>query len=88
MKSLNNYFLSLKEFLDFFAHVPCSFFGEGEGEDLGGGDVFLFHHVRDLCGYGRGLACACEDQLGACVCLMASSWRGFRVERREFNILR
>jgi len=43
-----------------------------------------FNHVRDLRGDGRGLAsaCACEDQLGGWVCLMASSWRGFRVERR------
>ncbi|MCX9083058.1 MAG: hypothetical protein OIN83_12770 [Candidatus Methanoperedens sp.] len=28
--------LSLKEFLDLFAHVPCSFFGEGEREELEG----------------------------------------------------
>jgi len=48
-------------------------------------DVFLFDHVCDTGGDGRGLAraCACEDQLGTLVCFMASSWRGFRVERRE-----
>jgi len=35
-------------------------------EDIGGVDVFLFHHVCDLGGDGRGLACACacEDELG------------------------
>jgi len=34
-----------------------------------------FNHVRYLRGDGRGLAraCACEDQLGAWVCFMASS---------------
>ncbi|MDO8727430.1 MAG: hypothetical protein Q7J35_15280 [Candidatus Methanoperedens sp.] len=66
MESLNNHFLSLKELLDFFAHVLCGFFGEGEREDLGGVDVLLFDHVCDLGCYGRGLAsaCACEDQLG------------------------
>ncbi|GFO97335.1 hypothetical protein ig2599ANME_1535 [groundwater metagenome] len=50
--------------MELFAHVPCSFFGEGERENMGGIDVFLFDHVCYLGGYGRGLACACEDQLG------------------------
>ena len=48
--------LSLKEFLDLFAHVPCSFFGEGERKYPGEVDAFFFDHVRDLCGDGRGLA--------------------------------
>ena len=66
MKSLNDHFLSLKELLDLFTHVPCSFFGEGEREDLRGVDVFLFDHVSDLGCDGRGLASssACEDELG------------------------
>ena len=69
VKSLNVDFLSLKEFFDLFAHVPCGFFGESEREYPGGVDVFLFGHVRYLGGDGRGLACACacEDQLGAWV---------------------
>ncbi len=59
-------FLSLKELLDLFTHVPCCFFGEGEREYPGWVDVFLFDHVCDLGCDGRGLACACacEDQLG------------------------
>ncbi len=88
MKSLNDHFFSRKEFLDFFVHVLCGFFGEGEGEDLGWGDVFFFDHVCDLGGDGRGHACACENQLGgAWVCLIASSWRGFREEGRESNVM-
>ena len=62
--------LSLKEFFDFFAHVPCSFFREGEREDLGMVDAFRFDHISALRGDGRGLAsaCACEDQVGGWVC--------------------
>ncbi|MFZ3168626.1 MAG: hypothetical protein WA130_13505 [Candidatus Methanoperedens sp.] len=33
--------LSLKEFFDLFAHVPCCFFGEGEREDLGWINFFI-----------------------------------------------
>jgi hypothetical protein len=66
VKSLNNHFLSLKKFFDFFAHIPCSFSGEGESEDTGGVDIFLFDHVCYFCSYGRGFAraCACKDQVG------------------------
>jgi hypothetical protein len=45
-------------------HVPGSFFGEGEREYPGWVDVFLFDHVCYFCCDGRGLACACKDQLG------------------------
>ena len=71
--------LSLKEFLDLFAHVPCGFFGEGESEDLGGVDVLFFDHVCDLCSDGRGLAsaCACEDQLGGLGVLYGFKLAGF-----------
>jgi hypothetical protein len=72
-------FLSLKEFLDFFTHVSCSLFGESEREDLGGVDVFLFDHVSDLGGDGRGLACpcTCEDQLGGLSVLYGFKLAGF-----------
>jgi|GEM_PF-3696268 len=85
VKSLYDHFFSLKEFLDFFAHVPCSFFGEGECENQGGVDVFLFDHVCDLGGDSRGLASACayEDQVGGLVCvlwLQASGVSGLRGE--------
>jgi hypothetical protein len=71
VKSLNDHFLSLKEFPDFFAHVPCSFCGEGKGENLGEVDVFLFDHVRYLRGDGHSLAsaCACEDQVEELGCV-------------------
>ncbi|MFA4911796.1 MAG: hypothetical protein WC649_12260 [Desulfobacteria bacterium] len=51
------------ELFHFFVHVPCGFFGEGEREDVGGGDVFRFNHVCDFGGDGRGLACACPARM-------------------------
>jgi len=35
---------------------------------MGGVDVFLFDNANDPGGDGRGLASACEDQLGGWVC--------------------
>ena len=72
-------FLSLKELLDLFTHVPCRFFGEGESEDLGCVDIFFFDHVGNLGGYGRGFACAgaCEDQLGGLCVLDSFKLAGF-----------
>jgi len=39
-----------------YSRIPCSFFGEGEGEDMRGIDVFLFNHVCILGCDGRSLA--------------------------------
>ena len=53
------------ELLYLFAHVPCSFPGESECEDMGGVDAFRFDHTHYIRGDGRGLtsACACEDRV-------------------------
>jgi len=72
-------FLFPEELFDLFAHVPCGFFGEGECEDLGWVDVFLFDHLCDLRCDGRSLACACtcEDQLGGLCVLDGFKLAGF-----------
>jgi hypothetical protein len=52
------------------------------------GDVLLFDHVSDLCINSCGLARApglARISWGAWVCFMASSWHGFKVERKESN---
>ncbi len=41
-------------------------------------DVFLFDHVRELGGDGRGLASACEDQVGRAGCVLKRAEGGFR----------
>jgi len=54
----------------------------------GGVDVFLFDHVCDLRGDGRGLAsaCACKDQLEGLGVFYGEELAGyFREKRRESN---
>ena len=51
----------------------CMFFAaslEKVREDMRVVDVFLFDHVCYFCCDGRGLACACEDQLGGLGCAL------------------
>ena len=74
MNCFNDHFFSLKEFLDFFAHVPCAFFGEGEREEMGGVDVFLFGHaILAVMVVVLPVPAPARISWGDCVCFMASS---------------
>ena len=75
---------SLKAFFDSLPHVPCSFFGEGQGEDLGR-SMFSFstmYAILAVMVVVLPVPAPARISWGAWVCLMASSWRDFKVERR------
>jgi hypothetical protein len=64
----------LEEVLDFFAHFPCCFFGEGESEDLRRVDVFFFAMYAILAVMVVvPVPAPARISLEACVCLIASS---------------
>ena len=56
--------LGADEVSDALFHLPGGFVGEGDGEDLGGGNVQVFDHVGDAVCEGAGLPapCARDDQ--------------------------
>jgi len=45
---------------------------------MGEVDVFFFNHVGDFDGDGRGLACACEDELGGLCVFYGFKQAGFQ----------